>query len=162
MRIDFRNGSYIESEGVSEAVPIRGKSSKYISFFEDEKEDRQMGKIELTDTVIDILTKMSEGNPGALTCLMEMMKKKDWYFPDMEPLFYILHLDELGLYGSQLYILWNDCCNRDLDLFETVMRNHQMRRLSRAALLSNLEGGRGKPFEELVPLSELFPRGEEQ
>jgi hypothetical protein len=117
-----------------------------------------MSKISLNDTFVSILEKMSEGNPGALTCLMEMIKKNDWYFPDTEPMVYVLHLDDIGIYGSQLYMLWNDCCGRDLNVFETVLRNYQTGKLTGAAIRTNVSQGRGTPFEGLVPMEELFPK----
>lgn len=109
-----------------------------------------MSKIQLTDTIMDIMVKMSEGNPGALTCLMEMIKKKDWY------IIMILHLDTLELYGSKLYMLWNDCCDRDLVKMELVLRNNQMGKLSKEDIHRNLDSGRGTPFMNLKSLEELF------
>ena len=70
-------------------------------------------RIQLHDSMMDIVTKMSEGNMGAITCLMEMIKKDDWY-AGVHGVLMILNFDSMGLYGSKLYMLWNDCCDRDL------------------------------------------------
>lgn len=160
IRIEFRNGSVIESKG-DPKNNIRGVSSNYIWVYVDDNEEDNMGKVTLNDTFVSILEKISEGNPGALTCLMEMIKKQDWYFPDTEVMVYILHLDDLGLYGPELYMLWNDCCGRDLNVMETVLRNYQCGKLLGAEIRANLSKGRGTPFENLVPMEELFPKEEQ-
>ena len=51
-----------------------------------------------------MLITMSEGNPGALTCMMEMLRT------DPMALLDILYFDSMGIYGSKIYMLWNDCC----------------------------------------------------
>ena len=114
-----------------------------------------MNKIKLEDSMMDIIVKMSEGNPGALTCLMSIMDKKDW-FGGANSLVYILTFDTLGLYGSELYMLWNDCCDRNLEKLELVLRNYQMGKLSNTEIHKNLSQGRGTPFENLVSLEDLF------
>jgi len=70
-----------------------------------------MSKLELQDSGQDIILKMGEGNPGAMSCTMDMLSN--------EKVHLILILDTLGLYGSNLYMLWSDCCNRDLEELET-------------------------------------------
>jgi hypothetical protein len=114
-----------------------------------------MSKIKLQDTMMDVMVKMSEGNPGALTCLMGMMQKSDWY-GGMDSLAAILSFDTIGLYGSNLYMLWNDCCDRDLTKLELVLRNWQMGNLSAEEIHKNISQGRGTPFENLKSLEELF------
>lgn len=116
-------------------------------------------KIELKDTMIDIVVKMSEGNIGAVTCLMEMIEKKDWYY-NTPSLLMIMNFDSLGLYGSKIYMLWNDCCDRDLVKLELVLRNWQMGKLSESEIYNNLNQGRGTPFTNLKSLEELFGIGD--
>ncbi len=116
-----------------------------------------MSKLELTDTVQDVFLKMAEGNPGALNCLFAMISKKDW-FGGLDPVMLIIQLDDMEIYGSNLYMLWNDCCNQDLVQMELVIRNYQCGRLTKEVIMDNLKGGRGTPFKNLVPLSQLFER----
>jgi hypothetical protein len=112
-------------------------------------------RIQLHDSMMDIVTKMSEGNMGAITCLMEMIKKDDWY-AGVHGVLMILNFDSMGLYGSKLYMLWNDCCDRDLIQLELVMRNWQMGELTKEEIHINLDKGRGTPFVNLKSLEELF------
>lgn len=115
-------------------------------------------KIKLTDSGSDIAFKMSEGNPGALNCIMEVFKASNLH-DGMHGAMLILYCDSLGLYGSELYMLWNDCCDRDIKKFELVLRNWQMGKLSKETILANVRSfGRGKPFGGLVPLEELFSK----
>lgn len=70
-----------------------------------------MSRLDLNDDLLTIVTKMSEGNPGCLTFLMEALSKTNQFrFVEM-----VLRLDKAELYGSHIYMLWNDCCDRDLD-----------------------------------------------
>lgn len=114
-----------------------------------------MSKIQLMDSVMDVIVKMSEGNPGAATCLAEIMGKNDWH-NGTDSLAMILSLDTLGLYGSNLYMIWNDCCDRDLIKLELVIRNWQLGELSDKEIYNNLAQGRGTPFQNLKTLDELF------
>ena len=114
-----------------------------------------MAKINITGTVQEALVVMSRGNPGALTCMLQILQKKDWY-GGVEPFMMILLLDTMELYGADIYMLWSDCCAKDLNQMELVMRNFQMGLLSLETIRENLDQGRGTPFENLKSLEELF------
>lgn len=113
-----------------------------------------MAKIDLNDSIMDIVMKMAEGNPGALTFIMELMKHQQ--SAGIDGMVLLLHLDDIGLYGSPLYMLWNDCCDRDLGKVEVVMRNYQFGKLTKDQILKQVSGGRGRPFENLTPVEELL------
>ena len=68
-----------------------------------------MTKLRESMTVHDVIITMSEGNPGALTACMDILKQSDG-------LLSLLALDTYGIYGSQLYIVWNYSCERDTPL----------------------------------------------
>lgn len=69
-------------------------------------------KIELTDNVMDVVVKMSEGNPGGLSVLTEILKKEP-----TDGFFTILTLDDMNIRGTQIWIGYKDHCNSDLDVF---------------------------------------------
>ena len=56
-------------------------------------------RIELTDSMNDMLFKMSEGNPGGLNVLMGLM--------DRDPLVF-LALDDMNIRGTQIWIGYKD------------------------------------------------------
>ena len=54
---------------------------------------------------------LAEGNPGAMNCLMGMLKG------DMQNSIYgltiIPKIKELAIFGTDLYVFWSDLCNKD-------------------------------------------------
>ena len=89
-------------------------------------------KIDLNDSMLDVMTKMSEGNPGALTVCLNIIKNGEAIDPDnaMGGLGIILSLDTLGLYGSKIWMLFKDVCESDLAQMLAVLRGWQLGMLS--------------------------------
>lgn len=69
-------------------------------------------KIELSDTTADVLLKMAEGNPGAITVLTAIL---DTY--GNEGLMLILSLDDMNVRGSQIWVGYKDYCGEDINKF---------------------------------------------
>ena len=66
------------------------------------------------------IIKWSEGNPGALTFLMEFMipgnfKRGVAIFSKLEPL--------ASIRGTNLYVLWSDLCDKNLEKVEKLCKN---------------------------------------
>lgn len=79
-----------------------------------------------------------EGNPGALTFLMQA------YDIDMfgaERAFQ--RMQNSNITGCKLYMLWNDCCNRDTKLSLQIMTKCSIEKIKEHI---NYEGGRGFAF----------------
>ncbi len=74
-----------------------------------------MSRIQLTDSVMDMLLKMAEGNPGALTAMMTIMDQAERIDPQsaMPKIMAILSLDTHEIYGSGIYVLFSDKCGKD-------------------------------------------------
>jgi hypothetical protein len=95
-----------------------------------------MSRIKLTDTTMDALIKMSEGNPGALSAMMELLDKT----PKIDPqsalggIGSILALDTYGIYGSDIYVLWSDKCGRDIRKMCLLLRAVQLGHLHKSRL----------------------------
>lgn len=79
------------------------------------------------------------GNPGALTFLMQAydvnMFRAERGFQRMQ---------DNGITGSKLYMLWNDCCDRDTELALWAMEYMAVSEIVRHI---NYEGGRGLTIE---------------
>jgi hypothetical protein len=58
---------------------------------------------------VDVTT-MCEGNPGALTVIIELMKKEDGVL-------LLCHLDDMNIRGSQIWIGFKYYCGQDLTRF---------------------------------------------
>lgn len=91
-------------------------------------------RIKLNMTVLDVITAMSEGNPGAVTACVELLKHGEHIDPDaafggLDP---FLGLDTLHIWGSRLYMLWNDVCDRDVGKMIAVLRAYQFGQLAGA------------------------------
>jgi hypothetical protein len=84
-------------------------------------------RIKLTDSTMDVLMKMAEGNPGALTTCLQLIQS-DRIDPDafMGGLGKILDLDRMGIYGTDIYVLWSDICDCNTAKLITVLRAAQL------------------------------------
>jgi hypothetical protein len=60
-------------------------------------------------TMMELLTTMAEGNPGAINVLLKLVKD------DPAGMFLILDLDDMGLRGSQIWVAYKDGCMEDLE-----------------------------------------------
>ena len=107
-----------------------------------------MARLAATDTVMDACVKMSDGNPGALTFCMALLNELPMG---------LLHMDTIGLYGSQLYMLWNDCCGRDMGEVKKVIQNYCAGILTAQEIRDNVSQPYGNPFPNLKTVEELFP-----
>ena len=107
------------------------------------------GKIKITDTMYDIIIKLSEGNPGALSFLFEIIK---YYGNDQANLIAdFLIIDNMRLYGSYLYMLWNDCCNRDVKKSLEVIKGYRLGHIKDSDIKERIINvGYGMPFDDLI------------
>ena len=81
---------------------------------------------DLNMTLTDIIVALAEGNPGATTACVEMVKHQPVIDPQAFPMASLFGADSLGLYGSELYMLWNDVCGRDVGKVVGVLRAWQL------------------------------------
>ncbi len=84
-------------------------------------------RLKLTDNGSEMMMKMSEGNPGACTALSELLLNgevdPDCAFGGVGS---IMSLDTFGIYGSDIYILWNDICGKNIVGMIAVLRATQL------------------------------------
>lgn len=122
-----------------------------------------MSKIQLTDNTRDIIIKMSEGNPGAMTALMEILSIGKMIDPDdhFEGLCAILELDAHGIYGTDIYVLYSDICNKNLAKTLAVIRATQFGFFD-GNLLANACHRQDYSGREIVPVEELYQRVKEK
>lgn len=82
---------------------------------------------------------IAEGNPGALTFLMLAYQvnpfRAEICFRKMQ---------EAGVTGARLYMLWNDCCNRNAEIALKIMETKDTETIKH-----HIDGGRGRgiPFD---------------
>lgn len=75
-----------------------------------------MERIKLNDQLFDVFAKLSDGNPGALNACSELFNKTEEIQPNnfLGGLGNLLLLDTFGIYGTDIYILYNDICDRNI------------------------------------------------
>jgi len=100
-----------------------------------------MTKLDLNDSVEDIIIKMSEGNPGAISVCMMMYTKGGAIDPDalFGGLGGVLSLDSLGIYGSKIWMLFKDVCKQDLVKTSAMLRAWQLGFVPKATLLHAID-----------------------
>jgi len=110
-------------------------------------------RIELTDTTEAALFKISEANPGALSVCIKILTETEKIDPDngLGGLGVILTLDGLDIYGSKIWMLYNDVCGQRLSCMLAVLRGFQLGFVTRAQLLHAVENsGDGLNLEDIA------------
>ncbi len=77
-------------------------------------------KLSLEDDMIEVLRTLSEGNPGALSVLIEVLNG------DLEGLSDIHILDDMNIRGPQIWVAYKDVCKQDISNFREKIRNRDM------------------------------------
>lgn len=81
-----------------------------------------MGKITMFDDLTSAVTKLCNGNPGAINACCHLIKDGAHVYPYTDGCEYLITLDTLGIYGTDIYILWSDICQRDLAKMIAMLR----------------------------------------
>jgi len=92
-------------------------------------EGAMMGsRIKLDMTTIDVLTTMSEGNPGALVVLMKLLKETERVDPlsALGGLGTIMWMDTLDIYGPRIWMLYKDVCGENIEKTVLMLRACQL------------------------------------
>jgi hypothetical protein len=113
-------------------------------------------RIQLNDTVITACTKMSEGNPGALTVVTQMIKSGGDIDPDgfMGGFGAVLSLDTHRIYGCRIWMLFKDVCGQDLCVMIAILRAVQLG-LLRESLLHTAIDNRGQGIDVAALVAEV-------
>lgn len=87
-----------------------------------------MSRIELTDNIQDIVIKMADGNPGAVMALVELIQNNERIDPEsmLGPFGAIMYLDSNEIYGSDIYVLFSDKCDKNIRKFIMLLRASQL------------------------------------
>ena len=110
-------------------------------------------RIEITDSTMDIIVKMAEGSPGAVTVLTRMLKDGAKIDPQSFAggVGAVLGLDTHKIYGSRIWMLYKDVCGEDLTKTLAVLRACQLGKLSDIAMQHAIDfRGEGIDVDDLV------------
>ena len=89
----------------------------------------------------DVLITMCDGNPGALTCMMQLIQNDP-----LTGLLDIMLFDSMGIYGSKIYMVWNDCCARNMEKFKETIKAFREGKFTEEEIKENLSRPYAKPF----------------
>ena len=87
----------------------------------------------------EIIVLMAEGNPGAVAAIMDMSRY--WSLNAV-----LMELDYYRIYGERIYMLWNDCCDRDGYWAVKTLEFFKANNLPHSVIHGNFDRGRGTPF----------------
>lgn len=110
-------------------------------------------RLELTDTTQDVMVKMSEGNPGALSVCMQLLTETEKIDPDnpLGGLSGILALDTLGIYGADIWVLYKDVCGEEIIDTMAILRGFQLGFITRLQLSQALQNrGSGIDINDIL------------
>jgi len=103
-------------------------------------------RIEGSDSVMQMIMKLSDGNPGALTVCMNAFQNSSTIDPigALGGLAPMLAMDTVGIYGPRIWMLYKDVCGERLPYFLAMLRGWQLGLLSEAALNTAIDNyGKG-------------------
>jgi len=87
-----------------------------------------MSKININDDIMTVVISLSDGNPGAAQALMTVSSE----YSDIDPeaafkgLTPFLALDTYEIYGTDIYVIYNDKCQRNSTKFALLLRAAQL------------------------------------
>lgn len=81
-------------------------------------------RITLEMSLMDMMIALAEGNPGAITALIELVKSEPIVDPDniWKGMGCLMSLDTLGIYGPGIWVLYNDACDRNARKVHVLLR----------------------------------------
>lgn len=98
----------------------------------------------LNMTAVDVIVALADGNPGAVSVMMQMLKEGERIDPDnaMGGFGNLLSLDSLDCYGPRIWMFYKDVCGQSLHAMLGLMRAYQLGFLSQDKLNAAIDGDR--------------------
>lgn len=89
---------------------------------------KNKSRIDLNDDVLAILLKLADGNPGAIDVMSRLVQSAEKIDPDsiFKGLGPLLSLDNMGIYGSEIWVLFKDVCGSSILNMMTLFRGAQL------------------------------------
>lgn len=103
---------------------------------------------------------MAEGNYGALKACISLVLESEIIDPQNTTgggYGYILTLDALGIYGTDIAVFWNNICNKETSKMIAVLRAVQLG-LFRGKTLVDVCHRQDRSGKSLVPVDELYEK----
>ena len=105
-----------------------------------------MGRLKVFETTTQNFINFAGGNPGAITTLFELQN-----VVQDKTAIYLITLDKMELYEDKLYMLWNDCCNRDISKVIKILDYYEKGIINKIDIDERVKNvGYGKSFDDLI------------
>lgn len=116
-----------------------------------------MERITLSDSISSAISKMAEGNIGAVNACISLIEEGERTDPQnmMGGFDCILDLDREGIYGTDIYVFWNDICNQDTSKMMAVLRAVQLGFFS-GRVLADACHRQDYSGRSMIPVEELY------
>jgi len=119
-------------------------------------------RIELTDNSFSAIEKLSEGNPGAISVCVNLLKNTAHIDPDSAfgGLGSLLSLDSNRIYGSRIWMFYKDFCKENIAFVILSMRAHQLGIITSSQLDSAIDNyGAGIDLNDITEkVKEQLPK----
>ena len=110
-------------------------------------------RLELTDNTFSFIKKLSEGNPGAISVCVSLLKNMEHVDPDnlFGGLGGLLSLDTHKIYGSRIWMFYKDFCKENIALVITMMRAIQLGLITSSQLDNAIDNyGAGIDMDDII------------
>jgi hypothetical protein len=116
-----------------------------------------MPRLDFTDTVLSMVKKLSEGNPGAIKVIAFLFEKGEAIDPDCafgSGLLPVMSLDTYGIYGPRIWMLYKDVCGESITYTLAVLRAVQLG-LMRESVMNHAIDHRGEGIDVADVLTQV-------
>ena len=108
-------------------------------------------KINANDSFFELVTKLGEGNPGAMNVIMSMINKNPAAFLQL------LSLDDMNIRGSQIWVAYKDYCGESIDLFLDAVKKRDETMIEAVNIVSAKSGLKDKAIRSGASYMEQYP-----
>lgn len=110
-------------------------------------------------TGVEIVAIMSEGNPGAIQAMCDILSTCQRIYPYLTKTGYnyIALLDKFGIYGTDIYVLYNDICERKVGRMLSVLKATRLG-MFKLEVLQDAVSRQDYSGKDLVPVDELYEK----
>lgn len=112
-----------------------------------------MTRIQLEDTMMNVIMKLADGNPGAMRVCMDLLNEAERIDTDdiMGGFGSLLMLDSEEVYGPQIWMLYKDVCKEQLWEMIAVIRACQLGFINKTQLHHAIDNyGEGINIEDCI------------
>lgn len=107
-----------------------------------------MSRVRLNDSTQQAVFSLAGGNPGAIAFLFELIQANPEGF-----VMDFITIDRMELYEDKLYMLWNDCCNRNIEKVLKIFEFYKIGKIKQQDIDNRIKNvGYGQSFDDLLEI----------